>query len=160
MTGIASPFRGMEIHFANGRVKLLKKYPGTWRCEVTILDGKSRVVKKSIRDSQIAEWIAAAGLSAEPLGERHPNCASGCFVFDSESEHRAPCEARCHLMQSSQKDWHETRKSWNEQGLCAREVCRADLSDGRKRHPTTQLLYCDNCARLLSTAQNVKMETV
>lgn len=155
---------GLEMRFTDGTVKLLKKYPGVWKCEITIPrpEKPPYVVRKNIEDRQIVEWAAASRVMADPVeeesaGPRHPSCEGGCYMFGPESEHRAPCEAKCRLMDSSQRDWHETRRQWNEQGLCAREACRAEMDEGRRKHPTTGLQYCASCSNMLAEAQNIGM---
>ena len=57
-------------------------------------------------------------------------------------------------------DWQKQRETWNQQGLCAREACKGSLVQSW-RHPTTNLLYCRLCRRLLEENQaNLVMDQV
>lgn len=49
-------------------------------------------------------------------------------------------------------DWQQQREAWNQEGLCAREACKGPLTQSW-RHPTTNLLYCHRCRRLLEYNQ-------
>lgn len=57
-------------------------------------------------------------------------------------------------------NWQEQREAWNKDGLCAREACKSKFRRRSFEHPTTNLLYCASCSRLLSEAQSITLTPV
>lgn len=55
--------------------------------------------------------------------------------------------------------WQEDREKWNQEGLCAREACKAEMRQCFQ-HPTTKLLYCKSCTWKLQDAQSIVMPEV